>query len=100
MKRVGYFLIVQLLLAPFDNTWVADPVLSSPSAPDDDDEYLPQERGQREERSAASRPELFVGLKSDTRPCSGDLRRMTLCDLIFAGQFDSPLLYVFMSLQC
>ncbi len=101
MKRACYFLIVLLLLAPFDDTWVADTVLSSPSVPDDDDEYLPQEREQREERSATSRPELVIRLKADYgEPRSGDLRRMTLFDVIFAGQFDPPLLYVFMSLQC
>jgi hypothetical protein len=101
MQRACYFLIVLLLSAPFDDTWVDVPVLSSPSVPDDNDEYLPQEREQGNERSATRRPEPFVRLKADIRGSwSGDLRGMTLCNLIFAGHFDPPLLYVFMSLQC
>jgi hypothetical protein len=100
MKRAAFPLIVLLTLAPFDEAWGTFPVLSFPSAPDDNDEYLPQEREQSEERSEARQPVLFVRLKEDyTGHFTINLRSMS-GDVIFARKLNPPSLYVFMSLRC
>jgi hypothetical protein len=100
MKQATHFLIVLLFLAPFDDAWATFPVLSFPSFPDDNDEYLPQEREQSKERSAAGQPVLFLRLNADDfGSFTGDRRRLSR-DLIIARQFDPAPLYVFMSLQC
>ena|SRR6516162_3996903 len=101
MKRGGYFLILLLLSAPIDDTWVIDSVLSSPSMPDDDDEYLPREQEKCEQEPVTCQRQPFVYAHADySAPVSGDLSGKPFSGENLTSPFDRPLVYVFMSLQC
>jgi hypothetical protein len=97
--RRACFLIALLLFARVDNLLVPAPVPPSAALVGDDDEYVLSMREQHPERLAELQKQVSISLKPETAYLSF-LRRSALSWSDRATPFSSPLLYIFMSLQC
>ena len=98
MKRVGYFLILLLLSATFDDAWAVAP--TSPAAPqtDDNDNYPPAQRRAEEELSSQRLGPVFTTLKPRAaspafEPAGAGIGRSP------PTQLGSPFLHLLMILQ-
>ena len=98
MKRIGYFLVLLLLSAPFDDAWAVAP--ASPAAPltDDNDDYLPVQRRPEEELSPHRLGPVFTTLKPRAaspafEPAGAGIGRS------LPAQLSSPFLHLLMILQ-
>jgi hypothetical protein len=99
MRRIGWLLVVLLLWGQVDDILALQfSVPSAPATVDDDDEYLPSQRGPEAEESRVHTRPAFAGLKR--RAAESSPVRWTLP---FERDLSTPLtplpLYVFMSLQ-
>jgi hypothetical protein len=94
-KRTGCLVILLLIATQVDDGWALAPVPPSTSAAADDDEYLPLDSQQREERVVAHERPALPGVKADNAGQSEPI----LSNLPCAGPFRRSCLYVFLSLR-
>jgi hypothetical protein len=96
MKRLPYFLVFLLISAQVDDAWAVASDLPSAPVADDNDEYLPAQRGFRDEQSSGQET-AFVGIERRSADCSFVGRARFEWNL--TTPFTPRPLYVFMSLQ-
>jgi hypothetical protein len=100
MKQVAYLLISLTFWSQFDDALLtpASALQSAPLPSDDDDEFLPPQRQEREEPFAARRQPQPVSVK----PYAADfstVERGVPSEWNLTTPFAPPPLYAFMSLQ-
>jgi hypothetical protein len=98
MKRLTFLLIFLLLSSQAEDAWAIAPFVPSAPLSDENDDYLPAQRQFQGATSVSHQPSAFNGLKLRTAHTSL-VRNGVPSGRNLITPFDSPALYVFMSLQ-